>query len=393
MYRAGFFKRAALSIVALAQLSAVGCAQEAALSTTISRSTITGSSSATATVTSTGTPTSSTTSSTSSSKASGKPTVHKVLVGSGGFKFTPNKLENVAVGDIIAFDFFPLDHSVARAEYGSPCVPYEDTGKGKVGFYSDVQWVRTVNDITHWNLTINSTEPIFFYCTAKGSCMDQQMVGVINPNATQTIEEQIAAAKNSTLELAPGQPIPAEHSGTLSPPSSSPTAASSTSTSAPDADQDSHPHTLSKTAIAGIVVGALSFLFLCAALFFFVGRSRSLKEHIERKDATITKMPDTPGTPGTFGPHSPYGAHPSNPYAYAPMSPSDHQGGFTPMGSPLPSYQQAGVADARSSVWQGAHAQPSAAEKPIQHYELASPTPQQQQSFVAELPASTKSPR
>jgi hypothetical protein len=29
----------------------------------------------------------------------------------------------------------------------SPCVPYEYTGKDKVGFWSDTQWVDTVNDV------------------------------------------------------------------------------------------------------------------------------------------------------------------------------------------------------------------------------------------------------
>ena len=32
-----------------------------------------------------------------------------------------------------------------------------------------------------WNLTINDTEPIFLYCAAPGSCINYQMVGVINP--------------------------------------------------------------------------------------------------------------------------------------------------------------------------------------------------------------------
>lgn len=34
------------------------------------------------------------------------------------------------------FQFFPRNHSVGRAEYGQPYIPYEDTGENKVGFYS-----------------------------------------------------------------------------------------------------------------------------------------------------------------------------------------------------------------------------------------------------------------
>lgn len=34
------------------------------------------------------------------------------------------------------FEFFPPNHSVGRAEYQQPCIPYEDTGENKVGFWS-----------------------------------------------------------------------------------------------------------------------------------------------------------------------------------------------------------------------------------------------------------------
>lgn len=34
------------------------------------------------------------------------------------------------------FAFFPSNHSVGRAEYQQPCIPYEDTGEKKVGFWS-----------------------------------------------------------------------------------------------------------------------------------------------------------------------------------------------------------------------------------------------------------------
>lgn len=34
------------------------------------------------------------------------------------------------------FQFFPPNHSVGRAEYQQPCIPYEDTGENKVGFWS-----------------------------------------------------------------------------------------------------------------------------------------------------------------------------------------------------------------------------------------------------------------
>lgn len=62
--------------------------------------------------------------------------------------FEPAQLSNVGVGDIVSFEFYPPDHSVARAEFGSACVPYEYTGKSKVGFWSKTQWVKTPSEVS-----------------------------------------------------------------------------------------------------------------------------------------------------------------------------------------------------------------------------------------------------
>ena len=82
-----------------------------------------------------------------------------------------------------------------------PCIPYEMTGPHKTGFFSGFHYVPIVTEEASifyidiwwclvakyyqqpplWNLTINDTSPIFFYCSAVGSCIRQQMVGVINP--------------------------------------------------------------------------------------------------------------------------------------------------------------------------------------------------------------------
>lgn len=74
--------------------------------------------------------------------------VHMVKAGAGGFHFEPAELTNVSVGDIITFEFYPPDHSVARAEYGSACVPYEYTGRDRTGFWSETQWVKTPSDVS-----------------------------------------------------------------------------------------------------------------------------------------------------------------------------------------------------------------------------------------------------
>jgi plastocyanin len=76
------------------------------------------------------------------------PRIHLVKAGSGSFQFEPDVLSNVSVGDIVTFEFYPPDHSVARAEFGSACMPYEYTGKNKIGFWSETQWVETTNDVS-----------------------------------------------------------------------------------------------------------------------------------------------------------------------------------------------------------------------------------------------------
>jgi hypothetical protein len=75
-----------------------------------------------------------------------------------GLNFAPREIDNVPVGDIIGkygrkaliqastkleliinseFRFYPQNHSVARAAFGAtPCIPYEYTGDGRVGFWS-----------------------------------------------------------------------------------------------------------------------------------------------------------------------------------------------------------------------------------------------------------------
>ena len=119
-------------------------AQSPTQSTSDSQTSATSSATSTASAPSIASPTSSVTTQISSSEAR----VHVVKAGAGGFHFEPAELANVSVGDVVRFEFYPPDHSVARAEYGSACVPYEYTGRGRTGFWSETQWVKTPNDVS-----------------------------------------------------------------------------------------------------------------------------------------------------------------------------------------------------------------------------------------------------
>ena len=92
------------------------------------------------------------------------------------------------------------------------------------------------------------------------------MVGVINPNGTQTLAEQVKAAVKADYQVTPGEPVPNE--------------ASSASISTQTASLHSDPasveepsQTLSTGAIAGITVGGILFLVLCAGILFYFTRN------------------------------------------------------------------------------------------------------------------------
>lgn len=136
-------------------------------------------------------------------------------------------------------------------------------GVDKVGFDSGFKIVDAIlPDPPKFTIRINDSEPIFYYCGAPGSCIDWQMVGVINPNASVSLEIQKQFASNSSFMLLPGQPWPNEAESPFTSSTTSATSsatASSTSTgsaagSTSGADEN-HSHGLSTGAIAGIAIG------------------------------------------------------------------------------------------------------------------------------------------
>lgn len=149
------------------------------------------------------------------------------------------------------------------------------------------------------------------------------MVGAINANSTQTLASQIQAAQNADFQLAVGDPVPNEATSTIL---NGPTSSSAPSSSS----GGSH---LSGGAIAGIVIGAVAFLVICAALFFYVGRSKSLKEVIKRQDANANvNRTSVPGPDMGYMPH---------------------EGQLPRYGSPTPPYGQHNVGEQYPSGWQG----------------------------------------
>ncbi|KAJ5824910.1 Cupredoxin [Penicillium robsamsonii] len=206
-------------------------------------------------------------------------TTHTIQVGpkSNPHQFDPSEIK-ANVGDIVVFEFYPTNHSVVQAEYDAPCIP----ASGDI-FYSgpfanfNLQGGQIVGPPPTWSLRVNNTEPTFFYCTAIDSCTKNGMVGVINPNTTQSWETQYAKALKYPYMLVPGQPIPPEGDGGGD--------SSSGNDSSSGDDKSNHDkHGLSTGAIAGIAVAAVAFVAILVALFFVLGRNRVYSQWMSSED-------------------------------------------------------------------------------------------------------------
>ncbi|QSZ29714.1 hypothetical protein DSL72_004231 [Monilinia vaccinii-corymbosi] len=218
---------------------------------------------------------------------------HKVLVGARGLEFTPKEL-SANVSDVIEFRFYPQNHSVARSEYKNPCIPYEVTGINKQGFWSGFHPINVVlNDPPNFQVVVNDSNPIFFYCSAPGACHEDGMIGVVNANSTQKFANQLAFAKNSSIQFSPGENFPVEASSsssstthptsTTSPIQSSSIATSGIAIIFTDTSRSSSSFSkLSPGAIAGVVIGASALVLLASILLYLCGRQRTVKEIVHR---------------------------------------------------------------------------------------------------------------
>lgn len=167
---------------------------------------------------------------------------------------------------------------------------------------------------------VNDTDPIFFYCAASGSCVDYHMIGVINPNSTQTYDIQLEYAENVTYQMTPGEAFPSETSSSSS--------ATSSASSSSGSSSSSH-HGLSAGAIAGIAIGAAAVLVLAAAIVYLCGRRGGLDKAYNRQGRANRNTFQEPMVGARYvGPKSPgaetfsttaYTATPSNdPYQNVP---------------------------------------------------------------------------
>ncbi|KAL2867047.1 uncharacterized protein BJX67DRAFT_381369 [Aspergillus lucknowensis] len=225
---------------------------------------------------------SSTSKTTSTSSATRK--THTIQVGpkEDPHAYVPHTLE-ADVGDLVVFEFYPRNHSVVQADWKAPCMP-ADGDYFFSGIKNEFEEVngQVVGQLPTWNMTVEKSEPTFFYCTAIDSCIVNGMVGVINPNSTMTWDSQYAATRNASYMLVPGQSMPAEGESTSN--SGTGTTPHTTSTSDGSTPGSSSSHSLGAGAIAGIVLGSVSFLIIMGALLFLLGRNHVYKKWVSSSE-------------------------------------------------------------------------------------------------------------
>ncbi|KAH8650050.1 Cupredoxin [Xylariales sp. PMI_506] len=104
-------------------------------------------------------------------------------------------------GDVVEFHFLPKNHSVGMGSFDSPCRLAEQGGFFSGYWPAQEGQESSVFESTVFRVTVNDTNPIWYYCTQPHHCK-AGMVGVINPPSDQTLEEyaESCEAFNGTVQ-------------------------------------------------------------------------------------------------------------------------------------------------------------------------------------------------
>ncbi|KAK3323249.1 extracellular serine-rich protein [Cercophora scortea] len=191
----------------------------------------------------------------------------RIDAGQGGWKFSPNSA-TAAKGDVLEFHFNgPTAHDVVAGDFNSPCKP-ATTG----GFYSGIFREGSGENANVFRVTVNSTDPIFYYCSIQGHCQSG-MSGVINPTSDQTLATYQSNSQSASSSAPPapfgGQVVGAGSSESTSTPPSS-TAGTSPSTTGTTATTGTSTPSASATGKGGAGALRVSVVGLVGGVVFAV---------------------------------------------------------------------------------------------------------------------------
>jgi len=123
-----------------------------------------------------------------------------VEVGAGGNNFNPTSV-TAAAGDVILFTFKNGSHTVTQSTFATPCSP---SGNGTDAGPFPVAGTTTPPT---FNLTVNTTDPVWIYCKTGTHCKVSGMVFAINPTAAKTYDafkaNALGTGTNGTASSAP----------------------------------------------------------------------------------------------------------------------------------------------------------------------------------------------
>ncbi|KAK0725101.1 hypothetical protein B0H67DRAFT_641555 [Lasiosphaeris hirsuta] len=110
----------------------------------------------------------------------------------GTLTYSPNNITEPP-RTIVEFRFNPRNHTVTQSSFDKPCFPLN----GNVGFSSGFIATTAVPSVATYELIVNDTNPIWFYCgQVNGNHCQAGMVGAINaPVVGNTLNAFIAKAK------------------------------------------------------------------------------------------------------------------------------------------------------------------------------------------------------
>ncbi|KAK4449825.1 Cupredoxin [Podospora aff. communis PSN243] len=111
----------------------------------------------------------------------------------GALTYSPNNI-NEPPRTVVEFSFNPRNHTVTQSSFDKPCFPLPNNAGFSSGFIATTQ---SVPGLATFELVINDTKPIWFYCgQVNGNHCQAGMVGAINaPVVGNTLDAFIAKAK------------------------------------------------------------------------------------------------------------------------------------------------------------------------------------------------------